>query len=251
MMSSPVRPRSAVILVLALAWLSAPAGGASRAFDDAAVRQALDAALTGIFAPSVHEGTRRLEGSSPGRSAWIEVATSYQVSSGFTYRITAEGGNESVRQRALVKVLEGEVKATRQPEGGRPTAADYRIGPPTATSEAWVVPLVPVRMSPSLVSGSLFLSSTGEPICIEGRMARSPSFWVKSVMARWNFASVGGGTLPVRVDAIADIRFVGQSRFSMTYVYRTVSGRAVPAASFQQVRMAGRLNDLLQPLRPR
>jgi hypothetical protein len=229
-----LRPLLVAAAIVATA-LAVPLRGANgrHGVPEDALRDALAAALAGLYTPCPHEGTRRLEGSAPGRSGWLEVATSYQAGQGFTYRVLAQGGNESVRRRALLKVLETEARATTHvPASERPTVGDYRLGQPSSTDEALRVPLTPLRSSPGLVSGTFLVSPEGVPLAIEGRLARSPSFWVKSVVARWTFANVAGiGVLPVRVDSVADIRFVGVSQFSMTYSYKTVAGLAATQAA--------------------
>ena len=230
-MCQPVPSRAALILlVLVAAWCAVPVRGADEVIPEDAIKDALETALASLYAPCEYEGTRRLEASAPGRSGWMDVATSYRRGSGFSYRVIAEGGNESVRKRALLKVLEAEVRgAAEAGTHARPVAADYRLGNPVSGSDAWRVDLTPTRRAPTLIDGTFLFSPAGSPISIEGRLAKSPSFWVKSVVARWRFANLGQGVLPVRVDSLAEVRFVGLSRFSMTYSYRRVAGRVVPS----------------------
>jgi hypothetical protein len=62
---------------------------------------------------------------------------------------------------------------------------------------------------------------------VEGKLSRSPSFWVRSVAVIRHYARVGGVNLPVSVESLADVKMVGKARFAMTYQYESVAGRPV------------------------
>ena len=214
---------TAMLLTAAAVGLDVADGEGTDHGPEDVVRHGLSRALRGMFAPCAYEGTRRLEAETRDRSGWIEVATRYSPQLGFSYRVTAEGGHRSVRRRALLKVLETEAAASRNNRHEAPSVVDYDMGAPTLGDEDNVlrVSLTPRRRAPTLLSGWFVLEPDGVPRLLEGTLSRSPSFWVKSVQARWTFGRVGENVLPVRVDSIADVRFVGPSRFTMTYAYNT------------------------------
>ena len=217
----------AVLVVMTAVVLATPGRDDGAPVPEDTLRDGLARAQSGMFAPCAYEGTRRLEAEARNRTGWVEVATRYSPAAGFSYRVVAEGGSNDIRRRALLKVLDTEVRASRDADGRPPTVFDYQFGPPSLGGNVLRVPLTPKRRAPTLISGWFVLGPDGEPRTLEGQLARSPSFWVKSVTAKWTFGRVGSGVLPLRVDSVADVRFVGPSRFTMTYRYDAVAGEKV------------------------
>lgn len=70
----------------------------------------------------------------------------------------------------------------------------------------------------------LTVTSNGHPLTFEGRLAKAPSFWVRSVTVIRRFATINGISLPVAVESLADVRLVGPAAFSMEYEYTVVDG---------------------------
>jgi hypothetical protein len=62
---------------------------------------------------------------------------------------------------------------------------------------------------------------------LEGRLAKSPSFWVRSVTVVKRFRRIGGVSLPVAIESLADVKMIGKSSFSMRYTYSAVNGRTI------------------------
>ena len=59
---------------------------------------------------------------------------------------------------------------------------------------------------------------------VEGRLAKSPSFWVRSVRVRRTYQTVSGHALPVLVESVADVKLAGACEFSMWIDYTAVDG---------------------------
>ena len=62
---------------------------------------------------------------------------------------------------------------------------------------------------------------------IEGRLVKSPSFWVRDVDVTWKFMKAGETMVPTELSSSARVRFYGRSNFKMTYDYVQVDGRPV------------------------
>ena len=91
--------------------------------------------------------------------------------------------------------------------------------------------LTPRRRDSRLVLGSALLTAnSGNLVRVEGRLSKSPSFWVRWVNVSRSYSPIGGAMMPVAIESTADVRIAGMSTFSMTYDYQMVDGHAVNAA---------------------
>jgi hypothetical protein len=175
---------------------------------------------------SVH-ARRHLEAGtvSGNHRGWMDVDTAVSPSGAFTYNVIDEGGSERTREKVFRAVLAAETQAWRA--GVRDDAAlslaNYEFVPVSATKLA----LKPRRADSKLVAGVLTVNREGHPVLLEGRLAKSPSFWVKSVTVVKRYARFGSVSLPVEIESLADVRMFGKSSFSMRYSYTTVNGRTV------------------------
>jgi len=88
------------------------------------------------------------------------------------------------------------------------------------------VALKPLRNDRMLVAGTILLMrADGDLVRIDGRLAKSPSFWTSRVDVRRTYARVGGVRVPVALESIAHVRIAGRSTFRMTYQYLAVNGQ--------------------------
>lgn len=171
--------------------------------------------------------TRRLEaGTVDGKHrGWMDVETSVASNGAFSWNVIEAGGSERTREKVFRAVLQAEAAAWRA--GSRDASAlslaNYQFVPISQTR----LQLKPRRADSNLVDGVLTVSSDGHPLMLEGRLAKSPSFWVRSVTIMKRFARVGGVSLPVVIESLADVKMFGKSAFSMRYNYSAVNGRNV------------------------
>jgi hypothetical protein len=188
-------------------------------------------------APVAYQARRRLEASSAKlkESAWMEAITDYDPAVGLTYSIVAQGGSERIRRRVLNAVLEKERESSTLSEWrkGNLSRANYTFDFGGQTGDGMLkMQLTPRRRDSRLVLGSALLTAqSGSLIRIEGRLSKSPSFWVRWVKVSRSYLPVGGSMMPVSVESTADVRMAGMSTFSMTYDYQMVDGQAVNTAT--------------------
>jgi hypothetical protein len=183
--------------------------------------------------PVPYQARRRLEASSSKlqESGWMEVVTQYDPNGGFSFSVVAEGGSERIRRRVLRKVLEKERENSAAGEWrkGNLSRSNYIFefdGP--AGVDMLRMRLTPRRRDSRLVFGAaLVTASSGDLVRVEGRLSKSPSFWVRWVNISSTYAPMAGTMMPVSVESTADVRIAGMSTFSMTYDYQTVAGQAV------------------------
>ncbi len=181
--------------------------------------------------PVPYQAVRRLEASSSklNESAWMEAFTEYTRDGGFRYRILSEGGSERIRSRALTGVLDGEKESTAQWRKGALTRENYEFNFDSRTPDGLIkVQLNPRRRDSRLLDGSAWLSAqSGELVRLEGRLSKSPSFWVRWVSVTRRYLPIRGTTMPAAMESTADVKIAGVSKFSMTYVYAVVDGQAI------------------------
>jgi hypothetical protein len=185
--------------------------------------------------PVAYHARRRLEASSAklNESAWMEAVTEYEPATGLTYSIVGQGGSERIQRRVLKAVLEAERESSMRGEWRKSNLSreNYEFNFGGHAGDGMLrMQLMPRRRDPRLVFGSALLTAqSGNLVRVEGRLSKSPSFWVRSVNVSRSYSPVGGAMMPVAMESTADVRIAGMSVFSMTYHYQTVDGQAVNA----------------------
>jgi hypothetical protein len=163
---------------------------------------------------------------------WMTVETSASPGGAFSWHVLTEGGSNRTREKVFLAVLDTEAAAWRA--GARDAAAltleNYtftRLS--SARARQIQIRLTPRRADSKLIDGVLTVSPDGYPLQLEGTLAKSPSFWVKSVRIVKRYGRIAGIALPTDIESHADLKLFGKSTFTMRYRYQEVNGRAVPA----------------------
>lgn len=96
------------------------------------------------------------------------------------------------------------------------------------SSECTVIHAVPKRKKPYLFEGDIWIDNQDFAIVkIKGKLAKSPSFWIKRVEFVREYKKVNGFFLLAREEAIADIKFYG--RRTLTVACKSYAfGNATP-----------------------
>jgi hypothetical protein len=178
-----------------------------------------------------YRATRRLEAVNGNRRGWLEAITEYSPEAGFRYEITAEGGSGFIRGKVLRAVLEAERDAIARGETARWSLAreNYTFAPNGVDAEGLVnVLLTPRRKDRVLVAGTMFLEPTnGDLVRLQGRLAKTPSLWVKDVDIVRSYQHVGDTVVPVHLESTAQLRLLGAATLRMTYHYLEVDGQPI------------------------
>ena len=184
-------------------------------------------------APPAYRAFRRLEAGKPdtGKHGWLEVWTEHRPGSPFKYTVIREGGYDYVRNKVLRGVLKGEAELLAD---GKPLRApivprNYTIEEGGMTESGLMRLLLhPARKSDGIVRGAAFIApDIGGIVRIEGRLTKSPSFWVRDVDVTWKFTRIGSEIVPTELSSSARVVFYGRQPFKMTYEYVSVDGRSV------------------------
>jgi hypothetical protein len=163
---------------------------------------------------------------------WMQVETVTSPAGAFTWTVLDEGGSERTRNKVLRELLNAEAESIRTGrDDAALTRANYDFGESTPTRSGQLeLRLIPRREDPRLVDGTLTVNADGSPLLLQGRLAKSPSFWVKSVTVVKRFSTIDGLTLPTTVESLAELKMFGQASFTMNYRYSEVNGRPVTHA---------------------
>lgn len=213
------------LMIAMAAPLVGRAGTADRA--DRLLEQFLDQSN----AQPAYKATRRLEAENGSRAGWMEAITEFSPASGFSYKITGEGGSSYIRSNVLREVLEGERKLMANGDWNRSllAPANYTFQSNGIDAEGLVNVLVaPRRKETTLVNGGLFLHpESGDLIRLQGRLAKSPSFWIKHVDVVRSYERINGTVVPVALDSRAQLKMLGKASLRIKYNYQEIDGRPV------------------------
>ena len=233
-------PSSHLKLTVAIATAVSAAGllgaplRAERAEEEAALIQRVVAQTT--RAAVALRATRELRaGTVSGKhQGWMRVETTVTPAGAFAWNVLEEGGSERTREKVLYALLKGEEDAWRSGERDMAalTPANYEFTAlPAAQSGQLQIQLKPRRSDPKLIDGILTVTNDGHPLRLEGKLAKSPSFWVKSITVVKDYTRFGGISLPTSIESLADLKMFGRSTFTMRYHYSEVAGRSVSHAA--------------------
>jgi hypothetical protein len=186
-------------------------------------------------APPPYKAFRRLEGgvANSDKQGWLEAWTEYQPGRGFSFDVVREGGSEYVRKKILRGMLATEQELIAH--GKRVRASldtknySFEDGGITDAGLHRIL-LVPAKKSDGLVNGSVFVEpESGLVARIQGRLVKSPSFWVRDVDVAWKFAHIAGHVVPIEMTSTGRVRMFGRSNFRMVYNYVSIDGRSTGA----------------------
>jgi hypothetical protein len=163
------------------------------------------------------------------KRATMEVWTSYSPEHGFAYEIVQENGSDYVRRKILKDVLESEKEliAKGNPLHAPIVARNYGFEDGGLTDDGLQkITLKAARKSDGIINGNVFLHpEDGYVVRMQGRLVKSPSFWLRDVDVTWKFARIGGHVMPTEVASTGRVRIFGRSDFRMVYEYVSVDGQ--------------------------
>jgi hypothetical protein len=187
-------------------------------------------------APPAYRAYRKMEAGllDSDKRGWMEVWTTYSPGQGLRYEVVKEGGSDYVRHKILFDFLDNEKEliARGQPMRAAITARNYEVENAGATADGLQrISLKAARKSDGLINGTLFLHPEGGYVTrMQGRLVKSPSFWVRDVDVTWKFGRIGRHVMPVEMSSTARVRMFGRSDFRMVYEYVSIDGQPTGSA---------------------
>jgi hypothetical protein len=181
-------------------------------------------------ASPAYRAVRRLEAANGKRSGWLEAVTEYAPETGFRYHVSAEGGHAYILDKVLRAVLDGEKQLIERGDVRRSSLVgdNYTFQAQGIGDDGLVtVAVSPRRKEEMLVAGQMFLAPEGRLVRLQGRLAKSPSFWIKNVAIVRTYDRIGGRVVPVALESHAQVRMLGRATLQMTYQYSHINGRPI------------------------
>lgn len=140
------------------------------------------------------------------------------------YQILSEDGDSAVRTHVFHKLLNAEVEASRssEQERARITPANYSfqvVGTESVDGrQAYIVTLAPKTDDKFLTSGRIWIDAQDYAVIrVEGRPARTVSFWTKSVSFVQTFERAGAFWLVATNHSVTDARLFGLADLTIQY----------------------------------
>lgn len=187
-------------------------------------------------APPAYRAYRKMEAGllDSDKRAWMEVWTTYSPGRGLSYEIVKEGGSDYVRGKILIDFLKNEQQliARGQPMRAAIDDGNYEVGDAGITPGGLQrISLRATRKSDGLINGVLFVDpDAGYVTRMQGRLVKSPSFWVRDVDVTWKFSRIAHHVMPVEMSSTGRVRMFGRSDFRMTYDYVSIDGQPTGSA---------------------
>jgi len=131
------------------------------------------------------------------------------------YKIVASNGSDR-GERVVRKILDHEVQSEKMtPPPSAIISENYNFNLEGRQEfegvNCYVLGLKPQRQEPGLIEGRAWVDPvTFDLRKIEGKLAKSPSFWVREVNVSVNFGEMGGIWTQVASHAVADVRVLGK-----------------------------------------
>ena len=164
------------------------------------------------------------------KHGWLEAWTSLDPEKGFTFTVIAEGGSGYVRSKVLRKALEREAEMHAQSEirSAAVAPANYAFAEAAMVEGLASFSIEPKRKDSMLIHGRIFLTpDSADLVRIEGRLAKSPSFWTRRVDIVRRYQRIALVRVPIVMESTAQVLFAGESSFAMRYEYATINGQEV------------------------
>jgi hypothetical protein len=162
------------------------------------------------------------------KDATATVLFTYQPDGRKRYEVLNMSG-EGLQQHVLQRILDGEVEtASKKSEDGSISPENYHITPLGYDTingrRCMLVNLTPLKKSRTLIEGRAWIDEReSAPVRIEGRTARSLSFWVGRPYIVQDFRKVGDFWLSSENHSVADVKIIGKTELEISFVNYAVT----------------------------
>jgi hypothetical protein len=152
------------------------------------------------------------------QKAEFELKQHYSAPAELEFSPVRSSGDSFVKSNVIARMLQSEVDHVHRREQSQTaiSSANYKFSY-KGTSEINAVPVYIFEVKPhkkriGLFKGKMYLdAATGELVRAQGRIVKSPSFFIKKIEFIQDYAHVNGFTLPLHLHSEAQTRIVGKA----------------------------------------
>ncbi len=157
------------------------------------------------------------------KEAVANVLFTYQPDGQMHYEVLSMKA-EGSQQRILQRILDGQVEtASKKSEDPSISPQNYQMKPigheTIQGRRCLVVQLTPLRKSKTLIEGRAWIDEReSAPVRVEGRTAKSVSFWVGRPYIVQDFRKVGDFWLSSENHSVADVKIFGKTELQISFL---------------------------------
>jgi hypothetical protein len=176
-----------------------------------------------------------------GGRAEMQVEATYRAPNEKNFKVVSQSGSKLLIREVLMKLLQSEREA--QEERNRktleisPANYDFNLESTQHTPEGdfYVLSVKPRSKNKYIYKGRIWVDARDFAVArMEGSPATNPSFWVKNVELKYQWANVGGFWLPVRTDTVTSVRMGGKAVLNITYSDYQITSGTQPAKTAEK-----------------
>jgi hypothetical protein len=193
-----------------------------------------------------YTGSRRYVLDNPRLHKHAELVVNVKPDSGRTkhFEVVTEEGWEAANKHVLRKMLESEAEASRPQTRPKtrltPNNYDFQMVETDSVDgrSTYVIDVVPKRHDKFLFQGRIWVDAADYALIrAEGKPAKNPSFWTRSVHFVHKYQKTGPVWFPFSTESITDARIFGTTAVTINYFGYTPNLPATGQSSRDQVRL--------------
>jgi hypothetical protein len=166
----------------------------------------------------------RFENKKTGKTAEMTVRMSYGADGVKTFEIVSESGSRFVRSHIIGKMIEAETESSQKGERKEsrivPENYEFRlIGmEDSGGRSSYVLEINPKKPTKFSIRGRIWMDAQDFAIArLEGKPAKNPSFWIRSVKVEQRYGRAGQFWLPVLNHSVAQAKIFGSTEVAIEY----------------------------------
>jgi len=155
-------------------------------------------------------------------TATMDVAVSFDASSGKSFRILSMSGSKLLGEKVLKRAVESEKEASQNPEATALTPANYKFQLEKCEDldqhPAYVLLVDPLTANKFLYRGRVWVDATDFAVMkVDALPAKNPSFWISRTETRYTNAKVHGFWLPQHNRSETRVKIGGSAVLTIDY----------------------------------
>jgi hypothetical protein len=178
------------------------------------------------------------------QKAEFELKQHYAAPAALEFSPLRWSGDSFVKSNVIVRLLQSEVDHVHRREQSETAinSANYKFSYKGSSLinevPVYVYEVKPHKKRVGLFKGKIYLdASTGELVRAQGRIVKSPSFFIKKIDFIQDYAHVNGFTLPLHLHSEAQTRIIGKAVIDITN--RDYQTESLPTHSVVEASAAG------------